>query len=130
MMGLGTDLVDINQIRKQLQDEASSFVQKTFSTTEIRYAHQQPSKDPARHFAARFAAKEALIKAWSSLRFGRPPLLPNPDFREIEVFNDHYGRPALRFSGTVHEHLRNYSTKLSLSHDGSLAIAVVILTGE
>ena len=127
-MGLGTDLVDIAQLRAQLNDPASSFAVQTFSAAEIRYARQHPSKDPARHLAARFAAKEALIKAWSSLHFGRPPQVPNPNFLEIEVHNDHYGRPALRFSGELQQHLKAYTTKLSLSHDGGYAIAVVLLS--
>ena len=56
MMGLGTDLVHVEQLRTQLSDLASSFAVQTFSPAELRYAQQQPSKDPARHLAARFAA--------------------------------------------------------------------------
>ena len=115
-------------MREQLRDSASSFAEQTFSATELRYAHQNPSKDPPRHLAARFAAKEALIKAWSSLHFARPPRIPNPNLKEIEVINDHYGRPALRLHGALQKQLGNYKTQLSLSHDGDYAIAVVLLS--
>ena len=77
--------------------------------------------------AARFAAKEAFVKAWSGARRGLPPLLAAVDLREIEVVDDGHGRPALRLHGAVAAAVGERGTHLSLSHDGPSAIAVVIL---
>ena len=51
--------------------------------------------------AARFAAKEAFLKAWSGARAGRAPALESVDLREIEVVDDGHGRPALALHGAV-----------------------------
>ena len=128
MSGLGVDMVSVSGLRSQLKDPASVFADGTFTAGEQRYASQSPSGDPVRHLAARYAAKEALIKAWSSTRWARPPVNPHPDLREIEVVNDHYGRPALRLHGVIGGQLSGYQAQLSLSHDGDYAIAVVILS--
>ena len=127
MIGLGTDLVSIELIRQQLADKASQFAEKSFTVGELRYANNNPSRKPEHHLAARYAAKEALIKAWSSLRFGRPPIITNSNLLEIEVINDHYGRPQIRLHGTFQQHLQDHHTQISLSHDGDYATAVVLL---
>lgn len=87
----------------------------------------------AQHLAGRFAAKEALVKAWSVARRGRPPALAQVDLRDIEVVDDGYGRPALRLHGAVRDAVGDLSSgapviaHLSISHDGPTAAAVVIL---
>ena len=122
-LGVGVDLVDVAAFADQLADTASGFVDATFTAAEQRTARGDP-----RRLAARFAAKEAFVKAWSSTRFGQPPALATVDLREIEVTGDGYGRPALALHGEV-EHAVGPSIRahLSLSHDGPSAIAFVIL---
>ncbi|WP_149361144.1 holo-ACP synthase [Lolliginicoccus suaedae] len=83
----------------------------------------------ARHLAARWAAKEALIKAWSGSRFGRPRLLEAVDYRDIEVVTDHDGRPRIVLHGPIAEHLRGATIHVSLTHDGDTAGAFVIIEG-
>jgi holo-[acyl-carrier protein] synthase len=119
---IGVDLVDVPAFEAQLADRASGFADGTFTRLE-----QRTAQGDARRLAARFAAKEAFIKAWSGSRRGRPPLLPQVDLREIEVVDDGYGRPGLRLHGTVAQAARDIEAHLSLSHDGPSAIAVVIL---
>jgi holo-[acyl-carrier protein] synthase len=119
---LGVDLVDVPGFAAQLEDTASGFVAHTFTAGEQRAAKGDP-----RRLAARFAAKEAFVKAWSGSRFGRPPLLAAVDLREIEVVDDGYGRPALRLHGSVAAAAGPVDTHVSLSHDGPAAIAVVLL---
>ena len=94
-MTVGVDLVDVPGFAQQLEDTASGFVDPTFTPREQRVA-----RDP-RRLAARFAAKEAFIKAWSGSRTHQPPLLGTLDLREIEVVDDGYGRPALALHGTL-----------------------------
>ena len=127
MIGLGVDMVQISQLQSQLADDASVFAKQTFTNQEIRYSRSHASGEPARHLAARFAAKEALIKAWSSLRVGKAPVIERSNLREIEVHNDPYGRPQIRLHGLFKEHLNNYKIQVSLSHDGDYAIATILL---
>ena len=118
-MSVGVDLVDVPGFTQQLEDTASGFVDATFTPREQR------AGDP-RRLAARFAAKEAFIKAWSGSRYGQPPLLAAIDMREIEVVDDGYGRPALVLHGAVGQAVGAHTASLSLSHDGNAAIAVVV----
>jgi holo-[acyl-carrier protein] synthase len=119
---IGVDLVDVPAFAEQLSDAASGFAEHTFTAGEQRIA-----KGDARRLAARFAAKEAFIKAWSGSRRGQPPLLAQLDLRHIEVVDDGYGRPGLRLHGPVADAVGAVVTHLSLSHDGHAAIAFVIL---
>ena len=119
-MTVGVDLVNVPGFAQQLEDAASAFADHTFTPRERRV------RDP-RRLAARFAAKEAFIKAWSGSRTHQPPLLGSLDLREIEVVDDGYGRPALRLHGEVARAAGDLHPQLSLSHDGPSAIAVVQL---
>jgi holo-[acyl-carrier protein] synthase len=119
---IGVDLVDVPGFAQQLDDTASGFVEHTFTTQEQRTAKGDP-----RRLAARFAAKEAFVKAWSGSRRGQPPLLAHLDLKEIEVVDDGYGRPGLRLHGAVADAVGPVATHPSLSHDGPSAIAFVVL---
>ena len=130
IVGVGLDIVDIGAFEAQLEDSASTFVDGTFTGDERRTASARPSGRPGLHLAARFAAKEAFIKAWSSANRGKTPMLASPDLREIEVINDNFGRPALTLHGLVAEAFSKMGdtvAHLSLSHDGNVAAAVVVL---
>ncbi len=130
ILGVGTDIIDVQAFAEQLADRASVFVENTFTIGERRDATHRPGKQPARHFAVRFAAKEALIKAWSSAMWGQPPVLQHVDLREIEVVTDVYHRPTLDLHGDVKQALQNFAPfqiHLSLSHDGNYATAFVVL---
>lgn len=127
--GVGLDLVDIAGFAAQLADPASALVEGTFTPAERRDAART---DPARHLAARFAAKEAFVKAWSSANFAGRPRLSGVDLREIEVVTDGWGRPSLRLHGRVAAAtapLGPVRLHVSLSHDGPMAAAVVIVEG-
>ncbi len=126
--GLGIDLVDVALFRQQLADPASTFVSGTF--TDAERAEVGRRGDPALRLAARFAAKEAFIKAWSSANRGQAPALARVDMREIEVRCDEWGRPAIRLHGAVRDALAvrgRWRSQVSLTHDGGAAAAVVVL---
>ena len=127
MMGLGVDTIQISDFHKQLQDGASVFISRSFTQQEIQYAKTHVSNRPSQHLAVRYAAKEAFVKAWSSLYRGSPPKIHQPNFQEIEVQNDQFGRPYIRLSGQIASICNVHSIQLSLSHDGDYAIAVVIV---
>lgn len=133
VLGVGIDVVDVAGFRTQLADPASGFVVATFTVGEQRDA-ARPAGDRAERLAARFAAKEAFVKAWSGARYGWPPAVATVDLREIEVVLDGYGRPGLRWHGTVRAAVAELAgpgaveSRLSLSHDGGVATAIVILS--
>jgi phosphopantetheine--protein transferase-like protein len=136
-LAVGLDLVTTTTFAEQLADPASAFVDATFTAREQRDAR---AAGPIRvqRLAARYAAKEAFVKAWSGARAGRPPVLAAVDLRDIEVVDDGHGRPALRLHGAVADALEQLATELgvaaplrthlSLSHDPPTAAAVVVLS--
>ena len=133
ILGMGIDLVDLKGFRQQLNDPASGFVDQTFTRGERDAAVTAPGQDSAPHLAVRFAAKEALIKAWSIARWGQTPTLSQVDMRHIEVIRDSFGRPNLKLHGAVDWGVRQLTPSdklrihLSLTHDGDYASAVVLL---
>ena len=127
MIGMGVDIIQISEFSKQVQDKASVFVSGSFTEREIHYANSNVSNRPAQHLAVRYATKEAFIKAWSSMQIGSAPILNNPNFLEIEVVNDFYGRPSIQLHGQLAELLAGFTATVSLSHDGDYSIATVLL---
>jgi holo-[acyl-carrier protein] synthase len=119
VVGVGTDLVEVERFRKAISRTAS-LADRLFSEDERAYAGDQ--QDPAKSLAARFAAKEAAMKA---LRVG----LGDVDFHDIEVVRQEGGAPMLAVRGRA-ERLataRGVTEWLvSLSHTDSVAMAVVI----
>lgn len=131
--GVGIDVVALDGFRDQLADSASGFVSGTFTRRELADVESRPAEDKTPHLAARFAAKEAFIKAWSAANAGGPDPLRQVDMKEIEVVSDTYGRPSLRLHGKVLEvaTIQGFGdpgkVHLSMSHDGPVATALVVL---
>lgn len=156
-VGVGVDLVHIPSFADQLAQEGTTFT-RVFTDREWARAVSREASTPglaqplppnspghrlrspgttrsAASLAARWAAKEAAIKAWSSLIFAAAPVIPEEeiDWAEIEVVHDRWDRPALRFHGRVDAELTALAARLdahllwslSLSHDGDNAIAYV-----
>ncbi len=119
VVGVGTDLVEVERFRQAITRTAS-LADRLFSDDERAYADDQ--HDPAKSLAARFAAKEAVMKA---LRVG----LGDVDFRDIEVVRQDGGAPVLAVHGRA-EQLANArgvtDWLVSLSHTDSVAMAVVV----
>jgi len=120
VLGIGVDLVECARIQHSLDRFGEKFLRRVFTDGEIEYSMSM--KFPARHLAARFAAKEAVIKAFAE------PDMPFP-LREIEVTRDG-PLPRLRLSGTLAERAQHQgwlSSSLSLSHADCHAMAVVLV---
>ena len=148
VLTVGTDLVHVPGFSAQLDQPGTVFAQRTFTAREFREARrrsQERGSSPAQHLAARWAAKESFIKAWSQAHVLRarsrgtstsPVILAEDvDWREIEVVTDRWGRPSLRLSGTVaHAVERSLGEEVStpgcwpvsMSHDGDYAAAIVL----
>jgi holo-[acyl-carrier protein] synthase len=125
IVGVGIDLVSIPAFAEQIEQPGTVFAE-TFTPGERRDAADRSSL-AARHLAARWAAKEAVIKAWSSSRFAQRPVLPEGIHRDIEVVTDRWGRPKVRLTGSIAEHLADVTIHVSLTHEGDTAAAVAIL---
>ena len=117
--GLGIDLVDVPRVRALLERHGDRFKERTFTAGEIAYC--EGCADPAIHYAARFAAKEAVAKA-----LGAPAGM---EWHHCIVSVDTAGRPSLELSDTVlatAEALGITDWHISLTHDSGVAIAYVI----
>jgi holo-[acyl-carrier protein] synthase len=128
IVGLGIDLVSIPDFAEQV-DRPGTVFSETFTPGERRDAADK-SSSAARHLAARWAAKEAVIKAWSGSRFAQKPVLPEGIHRDIEVVTDMWGRPRVRLTGAIAEHLAKVTIHVSLTHEADMAAAVAVLESQ
>jgi holo-[acyl-carrier protein] synthase len=123
--GLGVDLVPIPRMRAVIERWDGRFLERVFTEGEIAYCRAR--RDPAPHFAARFAAKEAGLKALGTgLRLG-------VNWRELEVRRERGQAPTLVLSGRCREICAERGggrMLLALSHDGDYAIAQAMLVDE
>ncbi len=111
--GVGTDIVEVKRILKAIERWGNHFLNHVFTDEEIAYCLRH--KFPAQHFAGRFAAKEALIKAL--------PDIKNLNWTDIQITNDATGKP--------HCSVKNKNLKqtihLSISHTCDHAIAFAVI---
>jgi holo-[acyl-carrier protein] synthase len=123
----GIDLVPVAKIR-DIMIKRPQFAEEVFTVREREYCVARP--DPYVHFAGRFAAKEACLKA---LGTGLSGLGIDAALGEIEVVPEKSGKPRLVVSGWtekigIRKKIRQFS--VSISHSADLAIASVILAGH
>lgn len=121
IFGVGTDLIEVERL-EALAARGSEYLQKIFTTFEMDYCEHHGRR--AEHYAARFAAKEAFLKALGTgLRDGL-------SFTEIEVRNDELGKPFIQLYGKAQDRIRSQDIthiSISLSHVREIAVAMVIL---
>lgn len=121
IFGVGTDIIEVQRVEEKLI-RTGSLKTKLFTPTEIAYCESKHR--PAMHFAARFAAKEAFLKAMGTGWTG------GHKFSDIEVVNNALGKPELFVYGKVREFCAAKGItgmQVSLSHIKDLAKAVVVL---
>ena len=121
IFGAGTDIIEVQRVEEKLV-RTESLKTKLFTATEIAYCESKYR--PAMHFAARFAAKEAFLKAMGTGWSG------GHKFSEIEVVNNVLGKPELFVHGKVREFCEAHGVsamEVSLTHIKDLASAVVVL---
>lgn len=125
--GVGIDVVGISAFAEQLQQPGTRFA-RSFTPGERRAA-RAGSGGEAQSLAARWAAKEAVVKAWSSTCFGHPEVIDpsSVDLGEIEVRTDAWGRPSVRLHGAIAESMTQYDVLVSLSHDPTADVAVAFV---
>ncbi len=122
VIGLGVDMVEVERIEHSLQRFGARFTRRVFTDGEIAYCESM--KFPARHFAARFAAKEALSKAFGT-GIGR-----SMGWRDIDIRKKQSGEPFVVLSGGAEALSRDRGVRavlISLSHTHHQAVAVIAL---
>lgn len=114
-LGVGTDIEDIGRFRNLDRNKNSNFLDKIFTKKELDYSFSKAK--PYQHLAARYAGKEAVVKALGSL--GRK----NINYKGIEILNDDNGIPKvnLNYNSSLKVHI-------SLSHSNDRALAFAVIT--
>lgn len=109
-MAVGVDIEDIERFK----DKPQEFIERVFTPVEIEYCMKYSK--PESHFAVRFCAKEAVIKALTALD------ITNVNLSEIEIFHNENKCPQVRILKQLDKDIK---FELSLSHDRTKAVAFV-----
>jgi holo-[acyl-carrier protein] synthase len=121
IVGLGLDIAEIDRIEAAIGRHGAPFIERLFTPGEVTYCESH--KNRFERYAARFAAKEAAMKALGTgWRRG-------VRWRDIEVTRETGGKPVLRLAGVARELADRLGVKnisLSITHSGNLALAQVI----
>lgn len=124
IVAIGIDLVEISRLEEVFSRRGDRFRARVFSEAEIRYCESLGSKLAS--YAARFAAKEAVMKAlgtgWSE----------GVGWKDVEVLNGPGGAPSIQLHARALDRMREIGASrvhVSLTHSGNLAIAQVVLEG-
>ncbi len=108
ILGIGTDIVEIERVRKALSE---SFMRKVLSPQEIERADMMSPERKIQFVAGRFAAKEAIIKCLSGYE--------RPIMSDLNIVNDAQGKPEIFY--------KNYRILLTISHERNYATAAALL---
>ena len=114
----GTDIIEINRIKENIENIGEKFVNKIFTEKEKEYCESH-GKQRYQHYAARFSAKEAAFKAISEELSDKYEL----DWTDYEIINDEQGKPHLLLPEEYMKNIENID--LSLSHCKEYATANV-----
>jgi holo-[acyl-carrier protein] synthase len=120
--GIGTDIIEVDRIAAKLE-KGKGFRDLIFTPQEVAYCERQGY--PAQHYAARFAAKEAFLKAMGT-GWGHGKI----HFNEIEIVNNEAGKPLLQLIGNAtasYSELQIKQIHVSLSHVKATAVAMVLI---
>ena len=120
IFGIGIDQIEVSRVKKSVQSD--HFKNKIFTEAEINYSEKTAKS--AEHYAARFAAKEAFLKALGTGWRGKLA------FNQIEIVNNELGKPFFQLYGEAKKKIENLninSMHLSLTHVKDFATAMVIL---
>jgi len=122
IVGSGVDLCEVPRIQAAIVRHGRRFVERIYTAREIAYAESKANRDE--RFAARFAAKEAGMKALGTGWRG------GVRWKDFEVANLPSGRPTLKFHGKAAEYAQKLGVRnvaLSITHTKEQALAMVIL---
>ena len=123
VLGVGIDIIEIDRIKKSVDEFGDSFLRKIYTETELNYSLSKPNK--YQHLAARFAAKEAIYKALSS------DSEKVYSWQDIEIYNESNGLPLVNFFGSLKDYLNSgKQIKISMSHSENYVTCIAILSSK
>ncbi len=122
IIGIGVDIIEIDRFRSAMHKYGQRFLDKLFTKNEQQHCLRY--KDPEPRFAARFSAKEAVVKALGE-GFGK-----NISFLDIEILNHPNGKPSATLSDKCSKHFHHPIFHLSMSHSRDYATASAIALGN
>ncbi len=125
-MGCGVDVVEVAKLKQAIKRTGKAFIQRVFTSVESDYSDSRP-RTRFLHLAGRFAAKEAVIKALSQIDSSLKPAM-----KEIELYNDKFGRPHIRLLNAQGKASRakaysKLEIHISIAHVDSVAVANAIV---
>lgn len=116
----GVDIIEIERIRESIEDIGEKFLKRVFTDREIEYCESKKSQR-YQHYAGRFAAKEAALKAISAELDNKYSVC----WKDFEVINDKQGRPQINITNINTEKIE--SIDISISHCKLYATANVVV---
>jgi holo-[acyl-carrier protein] synthase len=125
VLGIGVDLVEVSRLEQSIDRQGERFLRRVFTPNEIAYCAAM--KSPGPNYAARFAAKEAIAKAFGT------GLGAQLSFQDIEVRRKASGEPYVVLHGEGAKLARRRGVRqifLSLSHTSRYAVAQVVISGS
>lgn len=117
----GTDIIEINRIKESIESLGETFKNKIYTEKEIEYCESKKNVK-YQHYAGRFAAKEAIFKAVSTLLNDKYEI----SWKDAEILNDKNGKPKIIFTSKNLEQ-KIESIDISISHCKEYVIANVVL---
>ena len=125
IFGIGTDILDVDRIKKKLSASGMDLMERLFTAEEIEYCTAGASQNvEAQRFAGRFAAKEAFLKALGT------GLRSSITWHDMVISHTSMGKPEMRVRGraaSILDENRITAIHLSISHTKTFATAMVVL---
>lgn len=118
----GTDIIEVARIQESIENIGEKFLHRVFTDKEIAYCTAKKNMQ-YQHFAARFAAKEAVFKAISECFPSKYDIV----WKNIEIVNDKKGRPCVHFIGLTLDEIQDIDISLSHLKEYAVATCSVIL---
>lgn len=118
----GIDIIEIDRVKKSIEDTEGKFCARVYTEKEIEYCESKKAQK-YQHYAARFAAKEAVLKAISQLLESKFDI----EWKQIEILNDESGRPYVNL---LKEGINITDIDISISHCKTYAVASVVMLLE
>lgn len=115
----GTDIIEIERIKESIENIGQPFIDRVFTPNEIKYCESK-NNVKYQHYAARFAAKEAIFKAISKALDDKFSI----GWKNVEILKDLNGRPNVKFINFNIEGLKEID--ISISHCKTYATATVV----
>lgn len=115
----GVDIIEIERIKQSIEETDGKFCERVYTQKEIEYCESKKTQK-YQHYAARFAAKEAVFKAISQLLDSKFDI----EWKDIEILNDENGRPCVNL---LKKDINIDDIDISISHCKTYAVASVVV---